>query len=62
MKTIKKNQSEMNNTTETKNVFYGVNSRLDETDLISNLKSQVAENTQSEQQEEKKELEKMKTV
>ena len=41
--------------TERKNTLEGINSRLDEVeDWISNLEDKVAEDTQSEQQQEKK--------
>ena len=49
IETIKKSQSEMKNTLE------GINSRLGEAeDRISDFEDKVAENTQSDQQKEKK--------
>ena len=53
---IQKNQSEMKNTViKKKNILGEINSRWDETkDLTSDLEDKVAENTQSEQQQEKR--------
>ena len=56
IETIKKSQSEMKNTiNEMKNTLEGINSRLGEAeDRISDFEDKVAENTQSDQQKEKK--------
>ena len=53
---IKKNQSEMKTTiTEMKNILQGINSKVDEAeDQIREMGDKEAENTQSEQQKEKR--------
>ena len=57
---IKKNQSELKNTiTKMKNILEGINSRLNKAEnQIGNLGDKIAENTQSEQQKEKRILKK----
>ena len=54
---------EVGNKTEIKNTLWGFNSRVDEAeDQISNLKDKGAENTQSEQQKEKRIQKRMRIV
>ena len=61
---IKKIQSEMKDTLiEIKNNLQGINSRVDEAEnQISNLKYEEAQNTQSEQQESKKRIQKQMRI
>ena len=61
LNSIKKTQAET--LMEIKSNLQGINSGVDEAkDKIRDLEYKEAKDTQSEQQEEKKELEKMKTV